>query len=318
VQANAQQLPVARPADLPAASATVPAPAAVAPVTVAVPTAAANIAVPAPVSVAAPVVVAPATSVAAPAAPVTAPAVLAAPVTYPAVPAVPAYYPGYPAAPAVNPWMQYAPPPTFPSFGFNPMNMMGGMGGNMGPNQGADLPPYTMRRPVTQEEKKQLMQMALPMMTGFMGMRMPDSMNYFAMKVKAKPGLSFDEVRDSLFLRANQLNVKKVGENLMWKDFQAVLEDKSAPRIEVYSFCDINVGREILKISPEFVVFLPCRVTIMEDADKQIWVMMLDWNPDWVTGFKERLGLTDKLWNGARDLYTRMADMVHAAANGDL
>ena len=221
------------------------------------------------------------------------------------------------AQPGVNPWMQYAPPPTFPSFSFNPFNMMTGMTG-MGPSQGADMPPYSMRRPVTQEEKKQMMQMALPMMTGLMNMRMPDSMNYFAMKLKAKAGLSFDEVRDSLFLRANQLNVKKVGENLMWKDFQVVLEDKDAPRIEVFSFCDIAVGREILKISPEFIVFLPCRVAIMEDAKKEIWVLMLDWNPDWVTGFKERLGITDALWRGSSDLYRRMTDMVYAAANGDL
>lgn len=68
--------------------------------------------------------------------------------------------------------------------------------------------------------------MMLPMMTTFLRMDMAEAMNYFARKYKAKPGLTFDEVRDSLFLRANQLNFKKVGENLMWKDFHVVLEDK--------------------------------------------------------------------------------------------
>lgn len=178
--------------------------------------------------------------------------------------------------------------------------------------------PYTMRRIISQEEKKQLMQTMLPMLTGFMNMDMADAMNYFAHKYKAKPGLTFDEVRDSLLLRANMVNMKKVGENLMWKDFHAVLGDYDAPRIEVYSFCDIAVGRELLKISPEFVVFLPCRIAIMEDGNKDIWVLMLDWNVDWVEGFKDRLKISDALWQGARDIRDRLDNMMQAAANGDL
>lgn len=185
-----------------------------------------------------------------------------------------------------------------------------------GPTQ--PLKPYTMRRAITQQEKTQMMQMALPLMTGLMRMSMADSMNYFARKYKAKPGLSFDEVRDSLFLRANQVNVKKVGENLMWKDFQVVLNDMEAPRIEVYSFCDIAVARELLQISPEFIVFLPCRITIMEDANKEIWVMMLDWSLDWVKGYEQQLGLTETLAKKAIDLNQRMDEMMRAAANGDL
>ena len=180
------------------------------------------------------------------------------------------------------------------------------------------IKPYTMRRAVSQQEKTQMMQMALPMMTGLLRMSMADSMNYFARKYKAKPGLTFDEVRDSLFLRANQVNVKKVGENLMWKDFQVVLNDMDAPRIEVYSFCDIAVARALLKVSPEFIVFLPCRITIMEDSNKDIWVLMLDWSLDWVKGYETQLGLTEELAKGAIDLNQRMDEMMRAAANGDL
>jgi len=210
-----------------------------------------------------------------------------------------------------NPYLQYTPPPTFP---FNPLGALL----PQAPAPAGAAVPYTMRRAITQEEKIRMMQMALPMMTSLMGMNMADSMNYFARKYKAKKGLSFEDVRDSLFLRANQNNVKKVGENLMWMDFKAVLNDKDAPRIEVYSFCDIAVGRELLKISPEFVVFLPCRIAIMEDANKDIWVLMLDWSLDWVKGFEKQLGLSDALVKGAIDLNARMDDMMRAAANGDL
>lgn len=178
--------------------------------------------------------------------------------------------------------------------------------------------PYTMRRAISQEEKTQMMQMMLPLMSGVLRMSMADSMNYFARKYKAKPGLTFDEVKESLFLRSNQVNVKKVGENLMWMDMKAVLNDAEAPRIEVFSFCDIAVGRDLLKISPEFIVFLPCRIAIMEDANKDIWVLMLDWSLDWVKGYEKQLGLSEELLKGAIDLNKRMDNMMRAAANGDL
>ena len=229
--------------------------------------------------------------------------------------AKPGYAPSTPpvlvtAANAPTPYLQYTPPPTFP---INPLGIF-----TTPSAPGAAAKPYTMRRTVTQQEKIQMMQMALPMMTNIMGMQMPDSMNYFARKYKAKPGLTFEDVRDSLFLRANVNNVKKVGENLMWMDFKAVLGDTDAPRIEVYSFCDIAVGRELLKISPEFVVFLPCRIVIMEDGNKDIWVLMLDWSLDWVKGFERQLGITPELLKGSIDLNERMDDMMRAAANGDL
>ena len=289
------------------AAETAPAPvAAPAPAPVAVPAPApapTPVAAPAPAPVAAPTqapVAAPAPApVAAPApAPVAAPA--PAPVAAPAPAPVAA-----PAPAAANPYLSNSP--------FNPFGMMMGMGQPSGPKR-----PYEMRRTIEQAEKTQMMQMFLPMVTGFMQMGMPDAMNYFARKYKAQPGLSFDDVRDSLFLRANQLNMKKVGENLMWKDFQVVLNDTEAPRIEVYSFCDIAVARDLLKISPEFVVFLPCRVAIMEDADKNVWVLMVDWNLDWVAGYEQKLGLTPELAKGARSINERMDEMMRAAANGDL
>lgn len=240
----------------------------------------------------------------------------AMPAAAPVAPAVPAQVPATPvpitvapvAHPADNPWLQAIQPTS----GFLPFAAM------LTPGPREPLKPYAMRRIISGQEKAQMMQMMLPMMTGFMRMDMAEAMNYFARKVKAKPGLSFDDVRDSLFLRANQLNMKKVGENLMWKDFQVVLEDKTAPRIEVYSFCDIAVGRDLLKISPEMIVFLPCRIAIMEDADKNIWILTIDWEMDWIKGFEKQLGLSDELIKGAISIGSRMNEMIQAAANGDL
>jgi uncharacterized protein (DUF302 family) len=143
-------------------------------------------------------------------------------------------------------------------------------------------------------------------------------MNWFTYKIPAKPGVSFDDVVESMMLRANKLNFKYVGNNLMYKDFQAVLGDFEAPRIEVHSFCDIAVGRDLLKISPEFLVFLPCRIGVMEDADKKVWVMMLDWNLEWVEGYEKEMGISPELSRGAIDVRKKMAEIMQAGADGDL
>jgi uncharacterized protein (DUF302 family) len=242
-----------------------------------------------------------------------------------------------PPVPLPNPWMNPVAVPVSMAPGGNPylsqvpVTVYGGGGvpfsfvpyilPNMLPIPGAaqaPRKPYTMHPVIPEEARLQMMQMMMPMMTGVMRMSMPDAMNWMAYKIKAKPGLSFDDVIQSMNLRANQLNFKHVGENLMWKDFQAVLNDHDAPRVEVHSYCDIKVGRDLLKISPEFVVFLPCRIAVMEDADKNIWLLMIDWNMDWVGGYEQKMGLSTDLEKGAKEIREKMGEIMQAGANGDL
>lgn len=184
------------------------------------------------------------------------------------------------------------------------------------------LPPpyrdYQMNRILKPEEKKRWLQMAMPMMANMMQMDAREAMNYFAIKYKAKAGLSFDEVVESMMLRANQVNLKFVGSNLMWKDFQAVLGDDTAPRVEVFSFCDIAVARDLLRIIPEMAVFLPCRITVMEDADKNIWVLTLDWDVTWLDMAGKQMGITPELRKGAIAIREKLDSVMRAGANGEL
>ncbi len=178
--------------------------------------------------------------------------------------------------------------------------------------------PYEMSRIVPPEEKEKLMKQMMPMMSTMSRMDVKDVMNLMAIKYKAKDGLSFDDVKQSMELRANQLNFKKVGESPMWKDIQAVLGDKDAPRMEVYHYCDIAAGREVLKYAPESIVYLPCRIAIMEDADKKIWVLTLDWNTAWLDSISGKMGAPDELMKQAKDIRDKMDIIMKAAAAGDL
>lgn len=212
-----------------------------------------------------------------------------------------------------NPYLQGA--PTQGWIGFTPTPY--------GPMMIQQAPPppyrdYQMNRIIPPEEKKRWLQMAMPMMANMMQMDAREAMNYFAVKYQAKPGLSFDEVVESMMLHANKVNLKFVGSNLMWKDFRAVLGDESAPRVEVFSFCDIAVARDLLKLIPEMSVFLPCRITVMEDADKNIWVLTLDWDVTWLDLAGKQMGITPELRKGAQAIRDKIDGVMRAGANGDL
>lgn len=217
--------------------------------------------------------------------------------------AAPAANPYLPQAPAL-PWIQPLPTPYGTVL------------------QQQSLPPpyrdFQMNRVLTPEEKKRWLQLAMPMMANLMKMDAREAMNYFAVKYKARPGLSFDDVVESMMLAANKENLKYVGSNLMWKDFRAVLGDTTAPRVEVYSFCDIAVGRELLRLIPEMSVFLPCRITVMEDADKNIWILTLDWDVTWLDMAGKQMGITPELRAGAQMIREKLDRVMRAGANGDL
>ena len=177
---------------------------------------------------------------------------------------------------------------------------------------------YQMSRVLTPEERKRWRETAMPAMANMAQMDAREVVNHFAIKYRAKPDVSFDEVIESMMLRANRLNLKFVGSNLIWKDFQTVLGDTHAPRVEVFSFCDIAIGRDLLKIIPEMVVFLPCRIAVMEDADKHIWVLMMDWDMTWLDLAGKQIGMTPELRRGVLEIREKMDDVMRSGASGEL
>lgn len=144
-----------------------------------------------------------------------------------------------------------------------------------------------------------------------------DLSNLLAHKAAAKPGLSFDEVVESMKLRANKLNIKSVGTNAVWKEVAAIT-GKPTPRVEIFSFCDALLVREMLDYSLESVIFMPCRIAVVEDAQRKIWLMMLDWNPDWLDTAPNPNRLPDALRENARKLRQGLEEILQAGANGDL
>jgi uncharacterized protein (DUF302 family) len=215
-----------------------------------------------------------------------------------------------PVAPT-NPYLMQTPSITLPN-----LNALLGLVGSLASfKPSAAAKPYSMVPSLPREQKILMMQGMMALMPP-MGIR--DAMNFMTTKYKAKDGLTFDDVKQSMELRANQLNFKKVGESPMWKDIHAVLGDMNAPRMEVYHYCEIAAGRAVLMAAPESIVYMPCRIAIMEDSNKQIWVLTLDWDLAWLDTVQGKMGIDAEVSKYAKDIREKMDNIMLAAAAGDL
>ena len=118
-------------------------------------------------------------------------------------------------------------------------------------------------------------------------------------------------------LRANMLNMKKVGHNTPYKVIASITGQPS-PRLEIVSYCDVLTMREILDFVPEFAAFVPCRISVLEDADGQIWIVTLDWDVRWLDTNQNPNRITRELRDRAIKVRKIIESIMEAGANGDL
>ncbi|MDE0251082.1 MAG: DUF302 domain-containing protein [Gammaproteobacteria bacterium] len=130
---------------------------------------------------------------------------------------------------------------------------------------------------VSREAKKNAFQTAM----AFSPLSMRDMISIMTDKMPIQEGVSWDDAVEAMKLRANELNFKFVGSSPLWKEIEAVTEKPSA-KVEMFRFCDAAVARKILDEIPEFVIFLPCQISLIEDGEGKLWVMTMDWSIEWL------------------------------------
>lgn len=169
--------------------------------------------------------------------------------------------------------------------------------------------PNTVTEGVSEDAKRAFyrsMMMASPL-------SMRDMIGIMAKKKLVDEVVTFDDAIEAMKLRANEVNFKLVGHNPLWLDVRAITGDENTPRMEIFQFCDAMVGRKILDIVPEFAVFLPCRIALLEDADRRIWVMTLDWDVGWMDFVQNPNSVLEV---GLRTEAKRIRDAIHYIMEG--
>ena len=172
--------------------------------------------------------------------------------------------------------------------------------------------PNTMMKPISAEAKMRFMQSI--MATNPFSLR--DMINFMVAKKKALPGLSFDEVIESLKSKALSLNMREVGHNTPYKILRESFNPDS-PRFEIISFCDLQTMRQIVDYSVEFSAFVPCKVTVLEDANGDIWLTTLDWDVRWLDTSPNPNRIPEELRQRAIKVRENIETIMEAAATGD-
>lgn len=177
-----------------------------------------------------------------------------------------------------------------------------------------NLPANTVSDAISDEAKRNVYQSL--MMLSPLSLR--DMISIMADKMPVAEDVSFEDAVDSMKLRANEINFKFVGHSPLSADVAAISGDEDTPRVEIFQFCDAMVARKVLDYAPEFVVFLPCRIALIEDADDKLWVMTLDWDVNWLNLAQNPNSVLDEdLKNEAIRIRDGMRYIMEGAATGD-
>lgn len=245
----------------------------------------------------------------------------------------PMWYPGWFTG-FTNPWMNQMTHPGFagPWMGlFDPRWMGGGQG--TAQIEGRGVPPHvplvripgyptqtpqprprnTVSTGIDLESKRRMFQSVMMISP----LSLHDMFSIMAEKMPVDESVSFDDAVEAMKLRANLVNFKLVGHQPMWKEIEAITGTEQ-PKIEIFQFCDATVARKILDYAPEFAVFLPCRIALLEDAQGKLWVMTLDWDIGWLDYVQNPNSVLDvELRKEAKRIRDAMRYIMEGAATGD-
>ena len=133
-------------------------------------------------------------------------------------------------------------------------------------------------------------------------------------KVAIDHGVSLADAAESMRLRANALNLKLVAELPLSKQVEAIT-GKPQRIVTIYQFCDAVLARDLIDMNLDFAVYMPCRIALIEDAQGQGWLVMMDVNVDAVAKEKR---LPQVLKDRVNAVRKSLIDIMQAGAKGEL
>lgn len=92
-------------------------------------------------------------------------------------------------------------------------------------------------------------------------------------KVPLAKGVKPSDAIAALKSKAAELNMKLVSHQPLSAELLA--RGVSTKRIEIFQFCNPYDARVMVKYNPIFASYLPCKIAMVEDEKKQVWLMMI-------------------------------------------
>jgi len=131
-------------------------------------------------------------------------------------------------------------------------------------------------------------------------------------KVKVADGLTADDVDQSIQNIANERNIKSVG-FLPLGDQVAAMTGEPWRVLNIYLYCNPLTAAKMVEFDPAFAAYLPCRVSLVEDENGDLWIYTL--NMDLMIYGGETL--PPELLAEALEVKETMRQILDRAAEGD-
>jgi cytochrome c553/uncharacterized protein (DUF302 family) len=93
-------------------------------------------------------------------------------------------------------------------------------------------------------------------------------------RLALEDGVSKEDAIQAMLSKATELNLKLVGEQRVSKELEA--RGVKTPYLSIFQFCDPMDARTMIMNNPIFASYMPCRISLVEDQNKKLWLMMLN------------------------------------------
>jgi len=140
----------------------------------------------------------------------------------------------------------------------------------------------------------------------------PMTIDQTVVKMKISEDVDLDEAVESMELRANILNMKKVAYQPLYKEYEALGLD-NIRRTEIFQFCDAKIAKKMIEFNMSFSAYMPCRIILIEDEAGQGWLVMMN-----LDMFIQMANLPEDLTKLANEVSSKLTEIMTAGANGDL
>lgn len=94
-------------------------------------------------------------------------------------------------------------------------------------------------------------------------------------KRKVADGLTFEEVDESIQSVATSMNIKDVGA-LPLGDQVTAMKGQPWRKLKIYLYCNPLTAAAMIDYSDAYSAYLPCRISLLEDATGALWLYSLD------------------------------------------
>lgn len=131
-------------------------------------------------------------------------------------------------------------------------------------------------------------------------------------RAKVADGLTFEDVDQSIQTIADERNIRGVG-ILPLGDQVSAMNGEEWRKLQIYLYCNPLTAAKMVEHDPAYAAYLPCRISLVEDAEGQLWIYTLDMDM-MIYGGKT---LPPDLLAEALEVKETMLQILERAAEGD-